>query len=502
MVVSNRLPFVLRREDGGWSASPSPGGLVTALVPVLREQSGLWIGWPGLPDEESPEGPELERLLGEASDAAGHDLAAVPLSAEELRDYYEGFANSVLWPLFHDFISRCDFRLPWFDAYVAINRRFAEAVATRTDPSDYVWVHDYQLLYVARALQEAGVHRRTGFFLHTPFPPPDIYLKLPWRRQLLEAMLDYDLVGFQTSRDRRNFVDCVQALDPASRVIGRGTVRRLLTRRRSIRVGTFPIGIDFRDFAEAAAREDVAREAWVVHANLPERKLALGVDRLDYTKGIPHRLSAFAEALERYPELHQRITLVQVVVPSRTAVGEYASLKREIERQVGEINGRFTQGGWLPIHYVYRSLDPVELLAHYRTAEIALVTPLKDGMNLVAKEYCACSVEDEGVLILSEFAGAAAQLRHDALLVNPWDLCGTAAAIHRAFHLPAEERHARMRSLRAAIRRQDIAWWLRGFLGAAGGAPADEEQERERNRDREQERDDAHPGLPESAARP
>jgi len=454
VVVSNRLPFVLRRGDDGWHASPSPGGLVTALVPVLRERSGLWIGWPGLPREDAPDDAELERLLAQGSAAAGHALAGVPLGADELRDYYEGFSNSVLWPLFHDFISRCDFRLSFWQAYVAVNRRFAAAVAEHTDDADYVWVHDYQLLYVARALQEAGVHRRTGFFLHTPFPPPDIYLKLPWRRELLDALLDYDLVGFQTARDRRNFVDCVQALDPATRVVGRGTARRLVTRRRSLRVGTFPIGIDFRDFAEAAGAPEVAREAWMVHANLPDRKLALGVDRLDYTKGIPHRLNAFANAIERYPQLQQRLTLVQVVVPSRTAVGEYANLKREIERLVGEVNGRFTQGGWVPIHYVYRSLPEVELLAHYRTAEIALVTPLKDG-------------DERGVLILSQFTGAAHEL-HESLIVNPYHIEQTADALFQALTMPAFEQRERMRSMRDLVRSFNVYRWAgRMLLDAA-----------------------------------
>lgn len=474
VVVSNRLPLSVVREGDAWGVRASSGGLVTALGPVLRDRGGVWIGWLGLPAEDLPPEETVEDLLTRAEDTTGHEVVAIPLTREEIRGYYEGFSNSVLWPLFHDFISRCDYRPESWDTYVAANRRFAETVASRTRPSDYVWVHDYQLLLVAQALRSLGVDRKTGFFLHIPFPPPDVFMKLPWRQQVLEALLEYELVGFQTARDRRNFLDCVNTLAPGARIAGRGGVVQLVTPKRVVRVGTFPISIDFREFSDGAESPEVEREAWITHVNLPDRKLILGVDRLDYTKGIPQRLHAFASALERYPDLHRNVSLVQVVVPSRIAVDEYDVLKREIERTVGEINGRFTRSGWIPVHYVYRHLDRVDLLALYRTAEVALITPLKDGMNLVAKEYCAASVEDEGVLILSEFAGAAAQLRQNALLVNPWDIIGTADAIHRALTMPAEERRARMRRLRASIRRHDIGWWVRSFLGAARGVGLDD----------------------------
>jgi trehalose 6-phosphate synthase len=420
-VVSNRLAIVVEKgNDGEWVIKSGSGGLVTALGPVLRDRGGLWIGWLGSNMRESLDDAALEELLAQGSRETGYSLKSVELTDEEIQKYYFGFSNEILWPLFHDLPSRCNFDPTYWEVYKNVNEKFAKTVAENTgEEGDYVWVHDYQLILVADELKRMGVNRHTGFFLHIPFPPLDGFIRLPWRFQILEAMLQYDLVGFQTVRDRRNFMDCVRMLIPESRVVGHGQVARCLTSKREVLVGTFPISIDFRQFAEIAETREVQDLAWIIHANLPERQLILGVDRLDYTKGIPHRFLAFANALERYPDLRGHITLIQVVVPSRENVPEYEALKREIERLVGEINGCFTDVGWTPIHYIYRTLNRVELLAYYRTCEIALVTPLKDGMNLVAKEFCASSVENNGVLILSEFAGAAAQLQNGALLVNP-----------------------------------------------------------------------------------
>jgi trehalose 6-phosphate synthase len=312
-----------------------------------------------------------------------------------------------------------------------------------------------------------------GFFLHIPFPPLDIFLKLPWRFQILRALLAYDVIGFQTLRDRRNFVQCVRALLKDVAVQGKGQVIAAQVGGRLVRAGVFPIGIDFQEFAQQAASRAVSEAAWYFHEAFANRTIVFSVDRLDYTKGIPQKLAAFRRALMRYPELRERVTLVQVIVPSREDIPEYGELKAEIERLVGEINGQFTRAAWVPIHYMYQSLPRVELLAYYRASEIALITPLKDGMNLVAKEYCACSLED-GALILSEFAGAAAQLQRDALLVNPYDVEGVAAAIHRAWTMPPEERRARMRNLRRAIRERDIFWWVDSFLRAGTARDLDD----------------------------
>ena len=463
VVVSNRLPVVLaRQKEGAWKVSPGAGGLVKALAPVLRHRGGLWIGWPGTSDPGAVE--YLRQNPGPSE--VGYTLCPVALTSEEEELYYRGFANGVIWPLFHDLLLHATFNPAFWRAYKQVNERFARVIAENTRPEDYIWVQDFHLMLAARAMQAMGLQRRTGFFLHIPFPPLDIYLKLPWRYEVLHALLSYDLLGFQTSRDRRNFVQCVRAMVPGAKCAGARSVANLTTPERELRVGTFPIGIDARRFMEEARSQEVSDRAWFIHEALPERKLVLGIDRLDYTKGIPSRILAVGNALERYPELRGKITFIQVVVPSREEVPEYQQLRREIERLVGQINGQFTMSGWTPIHYIYRPLTRQELLSYYRTAEIALITPLKDGMNLIAKEYCACSVED-GVLILSEFAGAAAQLQKGALLVNPHDIEGTADAIAQAFHMERDERRARMRGLRSRVAHHSVFHWVDSFLKAA-----------------------------------
>ncbi len=464
IIVSNRLPVVIERSDDGMSTRPGSGGLVTALAPVLRDRGGIWIGWSGLPDADRD---AVDQVLKESSVFAGYELRAVSLTARELEEYYHGFANEILWPLFHDLQSHCHFDPSYWAAYRGVNRKFAEHIHAAAAPDDFIWIHDYHLLTAATELREMGVRNRLGFFLHIPFPPPDIFIKLPWRFQILSAMLAFDLIGFQTMRDKRNFVQCVRMLLSETRVHSQGGFHILNSAGREVRAGAFPISIDFAEFEQRARNREVAESAWYIHEALPDRQIVLGIDRLDYTKGIPYRLEAFRSALSRHPEMHEKITLVQVVVPSRVDIPKYNDLKIEIERLVGDINGEFTRSGWVPIHYIFRHLTRGELLGYYRTAEIALITPIKDGMNLVAKEYIACNLEANGVLILSEFAGAVAQLHRDALLVNPYDIEGMSDALHTAFTMTHEERRRRMLRLRATVRRYDIYRWVEGFLDAA-----------------------------------
>jgi len=464
IVVSNRLPFSFRRDESGrWRAEPSGGGLVTALLPVLRHRGGMWIGWPGAAEA----GPERGELAAVGADA-GCAFGAVALTAEEVHNFYHGFSNEIIWPLFHDLQSLCNFDPAYWRTYCEVNRKYARAVTDNAEPGDFVWVHDYHLMNVGKELRAAGVASRIGFFLHIPFPPLDLFVKLPWRMELLEALLEFDLIGFQTARDRRNFVQCVRALVKGIEIEGRGQVLLAQAGGRVVRIGAFPISIDFNAFMRQAASPDAAHKAQELHRLLPRRKLILGIDRLDYTKGIPLRLKAFHNLLRRYPELRERVSLIQVVVPSREDIPEYHRLRTEIEQLVGKINGSLVRpGGWVPVWYEYRSLTRLELLAYYRAADIALLTPLKDGMNLVAKEYCACSIEEDRVLILSEFAGAAAQLARSALLVNPYDIEAVADAIRQAFHMDKAEREARMRRMRRSIREYDVFWWVDSFLRAA-----------------------------------
>lgn len=463
LIISNRLPAVIAHDDGAWAMKPGTGGLVTALAPIMRKNHGVWIGWPGC-GEEAP----LGRLLKEFREQEGYQLVPVPLREEDVEQYYRGFSNAAIWPLFHDLLGNCHFELANWQAYDAVNQKFAAVIAEHVRTDDFIWVHDYQLMLVGSHLRDMDMQDPLAFFLHIPFPSPDLFRRLPWKTQIIRGLLAYDQIGFQTLRDRRNFVQTATMLVPEVEVASRHRHHTLLKfGDRIIKVGHYPISIDFEEFNDFAHSHEVEDAAWYLHENLRGRQLVLGIDRLDYTKGIPERFLAFERALEKYPELIKRISLLQVVIPSRTLVPDYANLKEQLDQLAGRINARFGQPEWVPIHYVFRCLERVQLLARYRTSEIALVTPLRDGMNLVAKEYCASSVENNGVLILSEFAGAADGLGKHALLVNPYDTDGTADAIYRAYTMDPEERRQRMMHLRAEIRRNDVHRWLRRFVDAS-----------------------------------
>ncbi len=465
VVVSNRLPVVLTQgEEGDWQLERGAGGLVTALEPVLREHRGVWIGWPGV---ERGRVADADGLLQEAARGHGYEMRGVYLSPRQRDDFYLGFSNQVIWPLFHDFQTQCDFNPRYWRTYVQVNRKFARVTDRQTRPGDFLWVHDYHLMLLGSELRQRGWEYRMGFFLHIPFPPLDVFLNLPWRLHVLRGLLSYDLIGFQSHRDRANYLSCVTTMCPEARLEGEGRVVRLTVAGRVVRVGVFPVSVDFSEFAGTAATDTISERVAGLRAEFMGRTMILGVDRLDYSKGIPHKLAGYRLALERYPSLRGRVALVQLVVPSREDIPEYDRMKEEIERLVGSIQGQFTRGGWVPIHYQYGRWDRNELVAHYRAAEVALVTPLKDGMNLVAKEFCAASLEGRGVLVLSESAGAGAQLQGHVLLVNPQDVEGMAAAIYQAVTMPQTERRTRMDALRNIVRRRDIFWWTESFLRAA-----------------------------------
>jgi trehalose 6-phosphate synthase len=467
VVVSNRLPVAAVHDtDDAWSLRPGSGGLITALAPVLEARGGVWVGWPGTVGGKIS---EIRPLLKRFAQQQGYELIPVPLTAAEHELFYLGFANEVLWPLFHDLQTRCTFVPEYWQAFLDVNQKFAAAAVAAVQPGDMMWVHDYLLLGVGRSARELVPAARLGFFLHIPFPPPDIFAKLPWRAEVLRALLAYDLVGFQTVRDRRNFIACLRAMLPEAVARGRGNERRVHMQGRQTRAAAFPIGIDADGFAALARRPDVAARAQSLQAAVGVEHLLLGVDRLDYTKGIPFKLEAVRRLLRARPELHRRLALVQLLVPSRSEIPEYLRLKSEVERLVGEINGELGQPDWIPIHYFYRSQEREELVAYYRAASVCLATPLKDGMNLVAKEYCACQVERRGVLVLSEFAGAADQLADGALLVNPYDILGMASAILRACEMPAEERRRRMARLQRNVFTEDVKSWVDDFLSHAQG---------------------------------
>ncbi len=469
VIVSNRLPLSFEKaSDGNLRAKQSSGGLVTALEPLLREHGGIWIGSAGTERD-----PRIHEELANLSREHHYRYEPIALTPEEHAKFYEGFSNEIIWPLFHDLQSRCNFDPSYWEFYLSVNARFAESVQKVLKKSSLVWINDYQLMQVALALRQRLPQARLVFFLHIPFPPPDIFEKLPWARQVLEGLLAHSLVGLQTQRDVRNLLACLRAFLPEIGIARKaGEVRAIRHSGRETLVGAFPISIDFADFERASDSDDVRRRSAALRAHQGrEMTTILGIDRLDYTKGIPERLKAFALFLRQHPELQRRTQLIQIVVPSRETIPGYQMLKAEIERLVAQVNGEFAEPGWVPVNYIHRSLPRTELLALYRTSQVAFITPLKDGMNLVAKEYCACRHENDGVLILSEFAGAATELKAGSLLVNPYDQSAVANALAEAVTMDEAEQRRRMTRLRNQIRKSDLTAWLHCFLAQTENSP-------------------------------
>ena len=451
IVVANRLPVRGEEHEGSWDWTLSPGGLVSALVPVLREGKGLWIGWAGMAGDTDAVPATHE----------GIELLAVPITAEEYEEFYLGFANATLWPLYHDAIRPATFDRSWWHAYVTVNERFAAATAESAAPGATVWIQDYQLQLVPKMLRRRRPDLRIGFFLHIPFPPRELFLQLPWRREILEGLLGADLVGFQVPGGATNFSRLARQLVGAT-----GSGGTVEFEGRHIQVGAFPISVDTSEFAERANDPAVRARAREIHDELGDPELMLlGVDRLDYTKGIDRRLRAIGELFADGTLDPARHVVVQIAVPSREEDPHYQREREQLERLIGELNGEHATVGRAPIQYLHQSVGPEELVALYLAADVMLVTPLRDGMNLVAKEYVASRVDATGALVLSEFAGAAQELR-GAILVNPHDLDGLKDAIRQAITMPGTEAKARMRRMRRVVQRSDVHEWARAFLAA------------------------------------
>jgi len=453
VVVSNRLPvdhIVDADGNSGWTRSP--GGLVTALEPVMQANDGAWVGWVGQPDLEYDE-----------FDHEGMHIVPVPLDESEVENYYEGFSNDTLWPLYHDVIAAPSYHREWWDSYVLVNQRFAAAAAATACEGATVWVQDYQLQLVPKLLRELRPDLTIGFFNHIPFPPYGIYSQLPWRTQIIEGLLGADLIGFQRVADASNFSRAVRRLKgftTHSTIVdvpaGDG-FRRVMAK-------AFPISIDAASFEQIARRPEVQARAQEIRDGLGNpKKIMLGVDRLDYTKGIGHRLKAFGELLAEGRIDVEDVTLVQVASPSRERVAAYMQLRDEIELTVGRINGDFGTMSHQAISYHHHGYPREEMVALYLAADVMLVTALRDGMNLVAKEYCAARFDDDGVLILSEFTGAWDELKR-SLTINPHDIDGLKEAIMTAIHMPKRERSSRMRTLRKRVLDYDVGRWSTAFL--------------------------------------
>ncbi|XP_026272691.1 uncharacterized protein LOC113202601 [Frankliniella occidentalis] len=475
IVVSNRLPFVLKRneETKKLERKASPGGLVTAVAPVVVKGGGYWVGWPGIhlenPDEAIPESDPADRTptAGLRSDK----VRAVHADPKVFDSYYNGCCNNTFWPLFHSMPDRASFSAEHWKNYYNVNKEFAQKtlsalaeVSKEQSPESgppIVWVHDYHLMlasnWIRQGAEEMNLRCKLGFFLHIPFPPWDIFRLFPWSDEVLQGMLGCDMVGFHIEDYCLNFVDCCQRrlgcrVDRKNMLVEHGG--------RTVRVRPLPIGIPFDRFVQLAQSSPRVISGTT--------KIVLGVDRLDYTKGLVHRLKAFEMLLEKHPEHLEKVTLLQISVPSRTDVKEYQELKEEMDQLVGRINGRFTTPNWSPIRYIYGCVSQDELAAFYRDAAVALVTPLRDGMNLVAKEFVACQInEPPGVLIVSPFAGAG-EMMHEALICNPYEIGAAAEVIHRALTMPEDERQLRMNYLRRREKINDVNCWMRSFLKAMG----------------------------------
>jgi len=445
VVISNRIAL---------PGQTSTGGLASAMQATLQERGGLWFGWSGKVSNNE----KLHRVSHESVDYATFDL-----SRQDHDEFYAGFANRTLWPLLHFRLDMVDYQRSHLDGYMRTNALFADHLLKLLKPDDILWVHDYHLIPIASMLRERGVKNRIGFFLHTPLPPAALLIVLPKHRDLLETLASYDLVGLQTARDLRALEDYfLYEIGGTMRKAGR---LRAANGRR-FRAGVFPISIDTALVAQTAHDAESLEEIEQLHNSLEGRALIIGVDRLDYSKGLPERFRGYAHLLERAPELHRQITFLQIAPTTRGVVPEYRQIRKDLERSAGHINGMYAAPDWVPIRYVNQSFPHSVLTGYYRNARVGLVTPLRDGMNLVAKEYVASQdPENPGVLVLSRFAGAAFELP-DALLINPADTAEVADALERALKMPLKERQRRWRAMMGVLENHDINTWRNGFLAA------------------------------------
>lgn len=460
IIVSNRLPLQVSIQDNSFKVVPSVGGLATGMKSVHAEGNGIWIGWSGIPENDLS--PELSEEID--SKIRDEKCVSVPLTNEDIEEYYEGFSNRALWPLFHYFMEYSNFEQKEWEAYKRVNEKFAEVVIDNLEDGDTVWVHDYQLLLLPQLIKDRKPNTTIGFFLHIPFPSYEIFRTFPWREEILTGMLGADLLGFHTYDYERHFLSSVKRIMRLE-----VQFNEISYHDRIIKVDSFPMGIDYDKFHNAALEHgNDSEEKSDLRKRLEEhisedKKLILSIDRMDYTKGIPNRIKAFEYFLDNYPEYKEKVRLVMLAVPSRSNVPQYQKLKRETDELVGRINGKFATVSWTPIWYFYRSMPFNNLIDLYTSSDVALITPIRDGMNLVAKEYVATRTKGNGVLILSEMAGASKEM-NEALLINPNSYEDFANSLKRALTMPLEEQQTRIKFLQKRLKRYDVEKWADEFL--------------------------------------
>ena len=452
IIVSNRLPIRIEKENNKLTYHPSEGGLATGLGSIYKQGNNLWIGWPGIELKKDKE------KQGVTDEIRKENMVPVFLTSEDVEVFYEGFSNATLWPLFHYFNQFAIYDQKLYEGYKEVNNKYCDIVVEMANPGDIIWVHDYQLLLLPEMIREKLPNISIGFFLHIPFPSFEAFRLLPWRREILMGMLGSDLIGFHTYDDMRHFLSSVSRI--AAIPNSKGVV---MVESRNVEVDSFPMGIDYDKYHNVASSPETIKREVDYRTSLGKHKLILTIDRLDYSKGIPQRLYALDEFFEKYPEFIGIVSQIMIVVPSRDNVGEYKRLKEEIDLLVGRINGKYGTIHWTPIHYFYRSFSLHSLSAFYRMADVALVTPMRDGMNLVCKEYIASKLDQKGVLILSEMAGASKELS-DAILINPNDIEQMVEAIHEALVMPPEDQIAHIKVMQESLKRYNIHHWVKIFF--------------------------------------
>ncbi|WP_457642121.1 alpha,alpha-trehalose-phosphate synthase (UDP-forming) [Persephonella sp.] len=459
IVVSAILPIHIKKENGKYQVHISPGGLVTALKQVLHKRKAIWIGWAG--SEKIT--PKMKNLIYEEGKKEGFLLYPVSLTNKEVEDFFNGFSNSIIWPMFHTFQYYCRFEPEYWKAYREVNKKFARYLKSISTEEDLIWVHDYHFFLLPEYLEKLGLKRKTAFFLHIPFPNPELFFKIPWRVEILRGLLKYDLIGFHTFVDRKNFLDCIDGLVKDVNILSTDPITEIVYNGKKVKVGVFPISIDFQTY------HSLAKKSRKEEFPFKDKIVILGVDRLDYTKGLIHKVKAYKRFLEKYPRFHKKTVLVQAIAPNIKKIPEYDQLKIELEHIISETNGILGTPDWTPIYYFPRRLPFEKLINYYRFSDVCWINSIKDGMNLVAKEYIASQVEDKGALILSEFTGAAAELRDFACLVNPYDIEGCADALYRVLSKDSEEKRYKMKKMREHIKHYDISWWGNTILETAFG---------------------------------
>jgi len=469
IIVSNRLPIKTKIEDDDISFISSPGGLATAMKSFFQSRKALWVGWPGLTSNKL--GDKRKRLTKKLEDK---NYSPVYLSERDFEEFYYGFSNKVVWPLFHYFLQLPDYNEELWKAYKRVNHKFCEAVLEKVEPGDLVWIHDYHLMLLPEMLRKKMPSLDIGFFLHIPFPSYEVFRQIPWSREILKSLISSDVVGFHTYDYVQHFLESVFRLLGHESNLGEIIVKDHLTK-----VDSFPMGIDFSKFNQANKRKRVKNEIKKFKKEVGKQKVILSVDRMEYTKGIIKRLEAFRDFLEKYPEYQEKVTYLMVSVPSRTGVDDYKYLKKKVDELVGSINADFGSIDWVPVRYFFRSFSFSSLAAMYKLADVALVTPLRDGMNLVAKEYVATKKKKDGVLVLSEMAGTAMELG-ETLVVNPNDHQAMVDVIKQALTLPKREKEKRNQIMRARLERYDIKSWAKDFIASFEQVNKTEKELRER----------------------